>query len=97
MDGDEAQRRNINIEETFITYDEARSYVQGVLLSEESGITKGSFTEYDEAGKNESDCGYGENVVIHAAGINGENYIISILKSEELESVRLAEAAVRIS
>jgi len=96
-DGDEGQRRDINIEGTFMTYNEAQSFARTVLLSEEDGITKESFAEYDEAGNNERDCGYGENVLIHAVGINGENYLISVIKGQEMESVKLAEATVRIS
>jgi len=96
-DGDEGQRRDINIEGTFRTYDGAQSFAHTVLLSKEDGITKESFAEYDEAGDNERDCGFGENVVIHAVGINGENYLISVIKGEEMESVKLAEATVRIS
>jgi hypothetical protein len=96
-DGDEGQRRYINIEGAFMTYDKAQSYARRVLLSQDDGITKESFATYDEAGDNERDCGFGENVLIHAVGINGENYLISVIKGEELESVKLAEATVRIS
>jgi hypothetical protein len=96
-DGVEGQRRDINIEGSFTTYDEAQAFAHTVLLSEEDGITKKSFAQYDEAGDNERDCGFGENVVIHAVGINGENYLISVIKGQEMESVRLAEATVRIS
>ncbi|KFZ19991.1 hypothetical protein V502_03402 [Pseudogymnoascus sp. VKM F-4520 (FW-2644)] len=54
--GDEGQRRDINIEGIFMTYDKAQSFAHNVLLSEEDGITKESFAEYDEAGDNERDC-----------------------------------------
>ncbi|KFZ24146.1 hypothetical protein V502_01377 [Pseudogymnoascus sp. VKM F-4520 (FW-2644)] len=94
---DEGQRRGINIEGIFMTYDKAQSFAHSVLLSEEDGITKESFAEYDEAGDNERDCGFGENVVIHAVGINGEHYLISVIKGQAMDSVELAEAAVRIS
>lgn len=96
-DGDEGQRRDINVEGIFMRYDEAQSFARSVLLSEEDGITKESFAEYDEAGDNERDCGFGENVVIHAVGINGENYLVSVIKGQAMESVKLAEAAVQIS
>ncbi|KFY32089.1 hypothetical protein V493_00524 [Pseudogymnoascus sp. VKM F-4281 (FW-2241)] len=95
--GDEGQRRGINIQGIFMTYDKAQSFAHSALLSEEDGITKESFAEYDEAGDNETDCGFGENVVIHAVGINGENYLISVIKGQAMDSVELAEAAVRIS
>jgi hypothetical protein len=96
-DGDAGQGRDINIEGIFMTYNKAQSFAHSVLLSEEDGITKESFATYDEAGDNERDCGFGENVVIHAVGINGENYLISVIKGQAMDSVKLAEAAVRIS
>ncbi|KAL5344969.1 hypothetical protein ACLOAV_009922 [Pseudogymnoascus australis] len=89
--GDEEQRRGINIEGIFMSYDKAQSFAHSVLLSEEDGITRESFAEYDEAGDNERDCGFGENVVIHAVAINGENHLISVIKGQAM--VELAEAA----
>jgi hypothetical protein len=94
---DEGQRRDINIEGAFKTYSEAQSFAHTVLLSQQDGITKESFAEYNEAGDNERDCGFGENVVIRAVGNNGENYLISLIKGQEMESVKLAEASVQIS
>ena len=88
--------RDTNIEGSFKTYEEARQCARTVLLSEEDGITKESFAEYDEAGPKERDCGYGENVVVHVVGNNGENILVSVIKSQTMESVRLAEAAMRI-
>ncbi|KFY04506.1 hypothetical protein O988_00726 [Pseudogymnoascus sp. VKM F-3808] len=95
--GDEGQDRDVNIEGIFLKYDKARAFARSVLLSKEDGITKGSFAEYDEAGDNERDCGFGENVVVHAVGNGGENYLISVIKGQTAESVKLSEAAVRIS
>ncbi|OAF60991.1 hypothetical protein VC83_02678 [Pseudogymnoascus destructans] len=95
--GDGGQRRGINIEGIFMTYDKAQSFEHSVLLSEEDEITKESFAEYDKAGDNKRDCGFGGNVVIHAVGINGEKHLISVIKGQPMNSVELAEAAVRIS
>ena len=95
-DDESGEVRDTNIEGSFKTYEEARQCASRVLLSEEDGITKESFAEYDEAGLNERDCGYGENVVVHAVGNNGENILVSVIKSQTMESVRLAEAAMRI-
>jgi hypothetical protein len=36
----------------------------------------------------ELDCGYGENVVVHAVGQNGENYLVSVLKMEAASEIR---------
>ncbi|KFY09530.1 hypothetical protein V492_05455 [Pseudogymnoascus sp. VKM F-4246] len=95
--GDEGQDRDVNIEGIFMKYDKAQAFAHRVLLSEDDGITKGSFAEYDEAGDDERDCGFGENVIIHAVGTSGENYLISVIKGQTAESIKFAEAAVRIS
>lgn len=84
-----------HIEGMFKTYAEARKFASTLLLSDEEGITASSYAEYCEAGPNENDCGYGENVIVHAISDN-ENYLVSVLKCQELESVRLAEASFKI-
>jgi hypothetical protein len=88
--------RSLNVEGVFNTYGEARDLAARVLLSEEDGIKKESFAQYDEARETERDCGFGENIVVHAVGMNGENYLVSVIKSQAMESVRLVEAAMRI-
>ena len=93
---DSGEARETNIEGSFLAYEQARKFASGVLLDPECGVTKESFAEYDEADPNETDCGYGENVVAHAVGQNGENILVSVLIGQEMESVRLAEAAMRI-
>lgn len=93
---DSGQARETIVEGSFKTYDEARKFASQVLLVPEDGVTKESFEQYDEAVGTERDCGYGENVVVHAVGQNGENLLVSVLKGQEMESVRLAEAAMRI-
>jgi len=93
---DSGEARESNVEGTFETYEEARKFADQVLLAPEDGVTKESFAQYDEAGRTEKDCGYGENVVVHAVGGDGENFLVSVLKGQELEAVRLAEAAIRI-
>ncbi|KIW67292.1 hypothetical protein PV04_06557 [Phialophora macrospora] len=93
---DTGEARETNVEGSFRTYEEARNFASQVLLAPEDGVTKDSFAQYDEAEPTEKDCGYGENVIVHAVGGNGENLLVSVLKGQELESVRLAEAAIRI-
>lgn len=83
-----------HVEGVFKTYAEARAFATTVLLSDE-GLTKSSFSEYSEAGPAENDSGFGENVIVHATGEN-ENYLVSVLTCQELESVRLAEASFMI-
>ncbi|CEO60973.1 hypothetical protein PMG11_05400 [Penicillium brasilianum] len=57
---------------------------------------EGVFKSYKEAGMDERDCEFGENVVVHAIGSNEENYFLSVVTGQELESVRLAEASLKI-
>ncbi|KAJ6028032.1 hypothetical protein N7540_003608 [Penicillium herquei] len=87
---------DINVEGIFKNYAEARKFASSLLLSEEDGIIASSYQDYCEAGPNEKDCEYGNNVIVHAIGGNGENYFISVVKCQELESVRLADASSRI-
>jgi len=93
---DSGEARETNIEGSFLAYEQARKFAGEVLLDSECGVKKESFAEYCEAGPDETDCGYGENVVVHAVGQNGENILVSVLRGQEMESVRLAEAAMRI-
>ena len=84
-----------HVEGTFKGYEAAREFARTLLLSEEDGITASSYQDYREADPSEKDCEYGENVVVHAVGTN-ENYLVSVLKGEALESVRLSEASFRM-
>jgi len=94
---DSGEARKTIVEGSFQKYPVARKFASEVLLSKEDGITKESFEQYDEAvGLGERDCGYGENVIVHAVGQTGENFLISVLKEQKMEAVRLAEAAMRI-
>lgn len=89
--------RDLNIEGTFKTYEEARAFAKQILLSKEDKLTQDSFAEYDEAAPDEKDCGYGENVIVHAASDYGENFLISVIQTQELKNVALTEAAMRIA
>ncbi|KAL2802566.1 hypothetical protein BJX63DRAFT_414764 [Aspergillus granulosus] len=95
--GDEASLvRVIDVKGTFTSYEEARKFASTVLLCPKDGITQGSFAEYSEAEQNETDCGYGDNVVVHAASGHGINYLVTVIKNQELEAVGIAEASMRI-
>lgn len=93
---DTGESRETNVEGSFLKYEDARKFAGQVLLNEENGVTRASFAQYEEAGPEETDCGFGENVLVHAVGQNGENILVSVLRGQELESVRLAEASLRI-
>ncbi|KAL3455043.1 hypothetical protein BJX64DRAFT_298245 [Aspergillus heterothallicus] len=88
--------RDLEVEGLFTTYAEARQLASSVLLAPEDGVTKESFAEYCEAEPGETDCGYGENVIVHAVSDYGTNYLVSVVKTQELEAVGVAEAAMRI-
>ncbi|GLA31880.1 hypothetical protein AnigIFM63326_010793 [Aspergillus niger] len=92
----ESTVREVIVQGTFTDYMQARKYAKEVLLSEKDGILKGSYAAYVEAGEGERDCGFGENVVVHAASDYGANYLVSVIRNQELGSVSLAEAAMRI-
>jgi uncharacterized membrane protein len=85
-----------HIEGQFKSYTEARKFASTLLLSEEDGIKTSSYQQYSEAGVDETDSDYGYNVVVHAINSNGENFYVSIVTCQGLESVRLAEASVNI-
>lgn len=92
-------RDNI-VEASFTSYAEARKIAGQALLLGAKGVaakSKEDFAQYDEAEGNEKDCGFGENVVVRAVTDNGANFLISVVKGQEMESVRLAEAARRAS
>lgn len=93
---DSGEARETNIQGSYLKYEDARELAGKVLLNPENGVTKESFEQYDEADPGQTDCGYGENVVVHAIGANGENFLVSVLRGQEIESVRLAEASLRI-
>ena len=88
--------REHNIEGSFLNYEDASQLAREVLLDASDGVSKESYAEYDEAVPGEKDCGYGENVLVHAVGTNGSNILISVVLGQVLESTRLAEAAMRI-
>jgi hypothetical protein len=88
--------QEVDVQGVFTSYVEARKFASRVLLSPDDGITKDSFVEYSEAGPDETDCGYGENVVVHAALENGTKYLVNVVKTQELEALDVAEAAMTI-
>jgi hypothetical protein len=88
--------REVDVRGVFTGYAEARTFANRVLISPEDGITQDTFVEYTEAGPDETDCGYGENVVVHAGLENGTNYLVNVVKTQELEALDIAEAAMRI-
>lgn len=87
------QTRETTIQGSFKTFEEARKVALSTLLWWEDGISRNTYAQYDEAGPGELDCGYGENVLVHAIGQNGENFVVSVLKGDAMEAERVSEAA----
>lgn len=58
---EDGEKKDVNIEGTYQTHDEAWRASKGCLLDRDDGITNISFAEYDEAQAGEKDCGFGED------------------------------------
>jgi hypothetical protein len=71
-------KRKTDVEGTFLTNEDAVSLAKKTLLDED--VTKDWFAEYDE--REEGEWEYGEDVYVHAVGPNGENFVVSVLKTE---------------
>jgi len=93
---DYGSEREYNIHGSFLHYEDASELGRQVLLDAKDGVLRESYARYDEARPGEKDCGYGENVLVHAVGTDGKNILISVIQGQALESARLAEAAMRI-
>lgn len=71
-------KRDSTIEGSYESGERARQAALGALLDED--VTKESFEEYDEVTRKE-DWGWGEDVVVHAVGKAGENFIVRVLQA----------------
>ncbi|RAL17481.1 uncharacterized protein BO97DRAFT_439372 [Aspergillus homomorphus CBS 101889] len=81
----------LSVLDVFLAYQAARECAeQALLVGEGQGR---EYAMYVQAAPYEKDCGFGEDVVVHATGVDGENYLVSVLRTEELDSVRVAEEA----
>ena len=49
-----------------------------VLFDDVEGITKESFAEYDEQDMKNNDWPYGEEILVHAVGQNGDNFLVAV-------------------
>ena len=87
--------RENEVEASFTSQDQAKRFASKLLIQEGTGMTKESYAQYDESTTGEGD--YGENTIVHAVGDNGDNILVRVLMEEELEAVRIAEAAARMS
>ena len=86
------EHKDLNIVGTYQTYDEAWRAAKLCLLDQDDGITKKSFTQYDEAQAGKNNCRFSENTVVCAVGENGISYQVDVVKGQEMAVARLAEA-----
>ena len=59
------------------------------ILNAVDGMTKGSYAQYDKVAVNETNCGYTENFLMNTVGQYGEDLLVSVVKGQALEIVRL--------
>jgi len=71
--------RDVQVEDTLGTADQARQRALKVLLDED--ITKESFERYDE-NIGQEDWPFDEDVVVYAVGQGGENYMVQVVRKE---------------
>jgi len=88
--------RQTNVLGSYESYAKAKAAAHIALLNKEDGLSAQSWAEYDEIPAGATDWEYGEDVVVHAVGAGGENIWLSVMKGQEMESVRMVEAAIRM-
>jgi len=71
-------KRETSLEGSFRGYEEAKEKALKCLLDED--VTKKDFAEYDEF-SGQDDWEYGEDVLVHAVAVGGENYLVSVVES----------------
>jgi hypothetical protein len=70
--------RDTSLEGTYKTFEDAKNMALTCLIGDD--VKKDSFVEFDEFSGQE-DWAYGENVMVHAVGIGGENYLVAVISS----------------
>ena len=96
LEDQSGQTRETRVKASFPSYDDARKYALTSVMINEDLSYKTEFEVYEEAQPGEVDCGYGENVIVHAVGQDGMNFLVSVLKGQEMEVDRVTEAAMRM-
>jgi hypothetical protein len=67
------------IEGVYTGREEAEKAAYEVLLDEAEGVTRESFAEFDREDElGEGDWPFGEDVVVHAVGMSGENFKVEV-------------------
>jgi len=71
-------KESTSVEAVFGSRHEACDMAYRVLLDPGEGITKESFAEYDEFEEEREEWPWGGEVLVHAVGENGENFLVSV-------------------
>jgi len=71
-------KRETSLEGSFKGYEEAKEKALKSLLDED--VTRKDFAEYDEF-SGQDDWAFGEDVLVHAVAVGGENYLVAVVKS----------------
>jgi hypothetical protein len=77
-DDQQGSTRSTSVEGTFLEENDAKARAMVVLLDQD--IPKEHFAEFDEY-EGQNDWPFGEDTLVHAVGVNGENYLVSVVKN----------------
>jgi hypothetical protein len=66
------------IEGVYLRREEAEQAAYNVLLDESEGLTRESYDEFDRLDEQTGDWPYGDDVMVHAVGKNGENFKVEV-------------------
>ncbi|KAL2830458.1 hypothetical protein BDW59DRAFT_158368 [Aspergillus cavernicola] len=92
--GEDGLRGRVSVEGSFASYEEARDYASKVRISPD--VPKEEFWTYDEAEPDKTECGYGDNVVLHAVTRQRINSFVMVIGSQDSEEKGLKEASITI-
>ncbi len=76
------------IEGVYLNRKEANHAAYNALLDEAEGVTKESFAEFDRLDEQRGDWPYGEDVLVHAVGKNGENFKVEVKSQAKVHHKR---------
>jgi len=79
-----------DIEGVYLGREEAEKAAYNVLLDKDEGVTKESFAEFDRLDEQAGDWPYGDDVLVHAVGRNGENFKVEVKMQAKVHHKREA-------
>jgi hypothetical protein len=82
--------QRVDIEGVYLGREEAEKAAYNVLLDEAEGLTRESFAEFDRLDEQAGDWPYGDDVLVHAVGRNGENFKVEVKMQAKVHHKREA-------